>query len=105
MQFPTGYCRKLRVNLLKNGTGISISTVSRRFRKEFGLKCHKPAAKPCPTSTMKKKILLFANIYLQRNVIENIFILRQIYSSAVCSEEEARLKTKMAKIQCKVLSQ
>ena len=104
MQFPTGYCRKLRVNLLKNGTGISISTVSRRLRKEFGLKCHKPAAKPCLTSTIKKK-LLFANIHLQWNVIGNIFIFRQIYSSAVCSEEEARLKTKMAKIQCKVLNQ
>ena len=45
MRSSTSICRKIRADLLKNGTDISISTVSRCLSKEFGLKSYKPAAK------------------------------------------------------------
>ena len=55
MRFLTIHCRKLGVNLLKNGTDISISTVSHDLSKEFGLKSYKPAAKFHLTSAVKKR--------------------------------------------------
>ena len=67
-QFPTSSCRKIRTDLLKNCTDISISTVSRHLSKEFGLNFYKPAAKPRLTSAMKKKRLFFANKHLHRTV-------------------------------------
>ena len=60
--------RKIRTNLLKNGTDISIGTVSRRLSKEFGLKSYKPAVKPRLTSAMKKKKLSFAIKHLHWTV-------------------------------------
>ena len=55
MRSTISTCCKIRVNLLKNGTKISISTVSRRLSKGFDLKSYKPAEKPRLTSAMKKK--------------------------------------------------
>ena len=77
MRFLTIHCRKLGVNLLKNGTDISISTVSHDLSKEFGLKSYKPAANLRLTSAVKKKRLLFANkhLYLNCGKMENSFIL------------------------------
>ena len=43
---PHSSCKKVRANLLRHVTEVSISTVSRRLSKEFGLKSNKPAAKP-----------------------------------------------------------
>ena len=54
MQCSSSSCHKKRPNLPKNGTDISISIVSRRLSKEFGLKFYKPLCKPRLTSAMKK---------------------------------------------------
>ena len=48
----------------KNGTDLSICTISRSLSKEFGLKSYKPVAKPGIISAMKKKKLSFVNKYL-----------------------------------------
>ena len=61
MQSPTSSCQKIRVNLLKNGTNINISTISCCLNKEFSLKSYTPAAKLRLTSAIKKKRLFFAN--------------------------------------------
>ena len=61
MRSPTSFCHKLRTKLLKKGIHISISAVSRRVTKKFGLKLYKPAAKPRLTSAMKKKRVSFAS--------------------------------------------
>ena len=42
---PTSSCKKIRANLLRKGTSVSVSTVSRRLSREFGLKSYKPAKK------------------------------------------------------------
>ena len=42
---PTSSCKKVRANLLRKDTDVSISTVYRRLSKEFGLKSCKPAKK------------------------------------------------------------
>jgi len=60
MKSPTSSCRKVRSRLLNKGTIISLSTVSRRLSKEFGLRSYKPAHKPKLTEPMKKKRLDFA---------------------------------------------
>ena len=52
------------MNLLKNASDNSISTVSCSLNKKFYLKSYKPSAKPCLTSAMKKKRLSFANKHL-----------------------------------------
>ena len=57
---PTSSCKKVHANLLRKGTDVSISTVSRRLSKEFGLKSYKPAKKSKLTPIMKKKRLAFA---------------------------------------------
>ena len=64
MQSSICSCRKIRANLLKNGTDISIGAVSRRLSKEFSLKSHRLAPKPRLTTAMKKKRLSFANKHL-----------------------------------------
>ena len=61
---PTSSCKKVHANLLRKGTDVSISTVSRRLSKEFGLKFCKPAKKPKLTPIMKKKRLAFAKKHL-----------------------------------------
>ena len=43
--FPTSSCKKLHANLLRKGTDVSISNISRRLSKEFELKFCKPAKK------------------------------------------------------------
>ena len=68
MRFPTSSCRKIRAISQKNGTYISIGTVSRCLRKKFDLKFYKLAAKPRLTSAMKKKNLSFANKLLHWTV-------------------------------------
>ena len=45
-QSPVSSCKKIRSHLLLKGTNDSISTISHRLSKEFGLKCDKPAKKP-----------------------------------------------------------
>ena len=57
---PTSSCKKVRANLLRKGTNVSISTISHRLSTEFGLKYYKPAKKTRLTPTMKKKRLEFA---------------------------------------------
>ena len=57
---PTSSCKKIRSNLLLKGANVSISTISSRLNKEFGLKSYKPAKKPRLTSQIKKKRLEFA---------------------------------------------
>ena len=57
---PNSSCKKVQANLLRHGTEVSISTISRRLSKKFGLKSYKPAAKSRLTSAMKKKRLAFA---------------------------------------------
>ena len=59
-RFPTRSCKKIRSDLFLEGTNVSISTISRRLSKDFGLKSYKPAKKPRLTSQMKKKRLEFA---------------------------------------------
>ena len=61
---PTSSCNKVRANLLRKGTDVSISTVSRRLSKEFGLKSCKPTKKTKLTPIMKKKRLAFAKKHL-----------------------------------------
>ena len=68
MRSPTSSCREIRFNLLKNGTDISISTISRRLSKQFGLKSYKPAAKRRPPSAIKKKRLSFAKKHIHCTV-------------------------------------
>ena len=60
VRLPNSSCKKIQANLLCHGTEVSISTISRRLSKEFGLKSYKPAAKPRLTSEVKKKRLAFA---------------------------------------------
>ena len=60
---PTSSCKKVHANLLRKRTDVSISTVSRRLSKEFGLKSYKPAKKPKLTPIMKKR-LAFAKKHL-----------------------------------------
>ena len=60
---PTSSCKKVRANLLRKGTDVSISIVSRRLSKEFGLKSCKPAKKTKLTPIMKKR-LAFAKKHL-----------------------------------------
>ena len=62
---PTSSSKKLRAHLLKQGTDVSISTVSRRLSEEFGLKSCKSAKKPKLTPIMKKKRLEFARKHLR----------------------------------------
>ncbi len=52
---PMSSCKKIRAALRLKGTEISLSTVSRRLSKEFGLKSRKPARKPRLTPVMKKR--------------------------------------------------
>ena len=59
-QSSTSSCKSVRANLLRKGTNVSISTISRRLSTEFGLKSYKPVKKPRLTPTMKKKRLEFA---------------------------------------------
>ena len=54
-RFPTSSCKKIKFHLLLKGTNVSISTISRRLSKEFGLKFYKPAKKPRLTSQIKKE--------------------------------------------------
>ena len=61
---PTSSCKKVRANLLRKGTDVSISSVSRRLSKEFELKSYKPAKKTKLTPIMKKKRLEFAKKHL-----------------------------------------
>ena len=70
MQFSTSSCRKIRANLQKNSTDISISTVSDRLSKEFGLKFYNPATKLQYISHLlrKKKTLSFTNKHLHWTV-------------------------------------
>ena len=56
---PTSSCKKASANLLKKGTDVSVSTISRRPSKEFGLKSGKPAKNPKLTPIMKRKRLEF----------------------------------------------
>ena len=58
---PTSSCKKVLANLLKKGTDVSVSTISRRLSKEFGLKSGKPAKKPKMTPLLKRKRLEFAS--------------------------------------------
>ena len=60
----TSSCKKVRANLFRKGTDVSISTVSRRLSKKFGLKSCKPAKKSKLTAIMKKKRLAFAKKHL-----------------------------------------
>lgn len=55
MRSPMSSCKKIRAALRLKGTEISLSTVSRRLSKEFGLKSRKPARKPRLTPVMKKR--------------------------------------------------
>ena len=64
MRSSTSSCRKIRANLLKSDTDISINTVSRSLSNEFDLKFYKPAEKPRLASAMKKKRLSFFNKHL-----------------------------------------
>ena len=64
MQSSVSSCRKIRANLLKNDTDISIGTVSSCLSKEFSLKSYKPAAKLRLISATKKKRLSFPNKHL-----------------------------------------
>ena len=57
---PISSCKKIRSDLFLKGTNVSISTVSHRLSKEFGLKSCKPAKKPRFTSQMKEKRLELA---------------------------------------------
>ena len=65
---PTSSCKKIRSNLLENGVDISLSTVSRRLSKEFGLKSRKPAKKPKLTPRMMKKRFEFARNHIHWTV-------------------------------------
>ena len=56
--------KKVRANLLRKRTDISVSTICRQLSKEFGLKSTKLAKKPELTPTMKKKGMEFARKYL-----------------------------------------
>ena len=55
MRSPMSACKKIRASLRLKGTEISLSTVSRRLSKEFGLKSRKPARTPRLTTVMKKR--------------------------------------------------
>ena len=57
---PMSSCKKVGAQLLRKGTNVSVSTVSRRLSQEFGLKSYKPAKKPRLTPLMKMKRLDFA---------------------------------------------
>ena len=65
---PTSSCKKIRSNLLENGVDISLSTVSRRLSKEFGLISRKPAKKPKLTTRMMKKRFEFARNHIHWTV-------------------------------------
>lgn len=60
---PTTSCNKIRAALAAKGTNVSLSTISRRLTKDFGLLSYKPARKPRLTQNMKKKRLTFARQY------------------------------------------
>ena len=62
---PTSSCKKVRANLLKKGTDVSVSTISRRLSKEFGLKSGNPAKKTKLTPLMKRKRLEFTRDHLK----------------------------------------
>ena len=64
---PTSSCKKIRPHLLLKGTNVSISTISCRLSKKFGLKSYKPAKKPQLFSEMKKKRLEFAKKHIDWN--------------------------------------
>ena len=51
---PTSSCEKLRANL-KKGTDVSISNISRRLSKEFGLNSCKPAKNKADTPNEKEE--------------------------------------------------
>ena len=65
---PTSSCKKIRSHLLLKGTNVSLSTISCRLSKEFGLKSYKPSKKPLLISRMKKKRLEFAKKHIDRSV-------------------------------------
>lgn len=63
LRSPSSSCRKIRADLLRSGTKVSMKTVSRRLVDDFGLKSRKPAAKPRLTPAMLKRRLQFAEQY------------------------------------------
>ena len=67
MRSPMSSCKKIQATLRLNGTEISLSTVSKRLSKEFGLKSRKPARKPRLTPVMKKRDWTFhkCTIFMQ----------------------------------------
>ena len=61
---PISSCKKIRSHLLLKGANVSISTISRRLSKEFGLKSYKPSKKLQLTFQIKKKRLEFAKKHI-----------------------------------------
>ena len=53
-QSSTSSCKKTRFHLLLKGINVSITTISRRLSKEFGLKSYKPVKKPQLISQIKE---------------------------------------------------
>ena len=78
------------------GTDMCVCPISRRLNKKFGLKSYQPAVKQRPTSEMKKKIWSSAYKHLHGTVEEWEKVLFSD-ESTVCSAEEARAETKLAK--------
>ena len=64
----TSSCKKIRSHLLLKGANVSISTISSRLSKKFGLKSYEPAKKPQLISQMKKKRLEFAKKHIDWSV-------------------------------------
>ena len=65
---PISSCKKIRSHLLLKGANVSISTISCRLSKKFGLKSYKLAKKPQLISQMKKKRLELAKKHIDWSV-------------------------------------
>jgi len=65
---PTSYLKKIRAALLRKGTDVHITSVSRSSRFQFSLKSYKPARKPRFTPRMKSKRLEFAKEHLSMDI-------------------------------------
>ena len=64
----TSTCKKIKSYLLLKGANVSISTISCRLSKKFGLKSYKLAKKPQLISQMKKKRLELAMKHIDWSV-------------------------------------
>ena len=77
MRSPMSSCKKIRAALRLKCKEISLSTVSRRLSKEFGLKSRKQARKPHLTPVIKKETgLCQTTSPLDSRAVEESVILR-----------------------------